>query len=163
MPHMVIFRSSEGKPGYHQAETLDEAVRFVEHLRNQEQVTDTRIFRMQEVPIEFKTYVRVEVAPAVGEGEAPVAAAPAPGPVAAPAPVAPAAGPAPVAAPAPAPAAPVAAAPAAPGPVAVAPVDEPVRLAADKGDKHDDVVVDPVPVGQGSGGSSGRFGRFNRG
>lgn len=61
MPHMVIFRSSEGKPGYHQAEALDEAVRFVEHLRNQEQVSDARIFSMQEVPIEFKTYYKVEV------------------------------------------------------------------------------------------------------
>jgi hypothetical protein len=75
MPHMVIFRSAEGKPGYHQAESLDEAVRFVEHLRNQEQVNETRIFRMQEVPIEFKTYYKVEVggaAPAE-EDEAPVA------------------------------------------------------------------------------------------
>lgn len=62
MSHMVIFRNAEGKPGYHQADSLDEAVRFVERLRNQEQVTDSRIFRMQEVPIEFKTYVKVEVA-----------------------------------------------------------------------------------------------------
>ena len=61
MPHMVVFRSTEGKPGYHQAEALEEAVRFVERLRNQEQVTEARIFRMQEVPIEFKTYYRVEV------------------------------------------------------------------------------------------------------
>src|SRR5688500_430218 len=104
MSHMVIFRTAEGKPGYHQSENLDEAVRFVEHLRNQENVPDARIFRMQEVPIEFKTYVRVEVA---GMDE------PAP-PVAAPAPVAPA----PVAAaPAPAPAA------AAPAPVAPTVVD----------------------------------------
>src|SRR5437763_16768192 len=72
MPHMVIFRSAEGKPGYHQAESLDEAVRFVEHLRNQEGVSDTRIFKMQEVPIEFKTYYRVEVA---GAEEAPAAVA----------------------------------------------------------------------------------------
>ena len=80
MPHMVIFRSAEGKPGYHQAESLDEAVRFVEHLRNQEQVDETRIFRMQEVPIEFKTYYKVEVggaAPAEEE-EAPVVAEKAP-------------------------------------------------------------------------------------
>ena len=62
MSHMVIFRSAEGKPGYHQADSLDEAIRFVEHLRNQESVTESRIFRMQEVPIEFKTYVKVEVA-----------------------------------------------------------------------------------------------------
>ena len=58
---MVVFRSSEGKPGYHQADALDEAIRFVERLRNQEQVTEARIFRLQEVPIEFKTYYRVEV------------------------------------------------------------------------------------------------------
>jgi hypothetical protein len=63
MPHMVIFRSAEGKPGYHQAETLDDAVRFVERLRNQEGVTDTRVFRMQEVPLEVRTYYKVEVAP----------------------------------------------------------------------------------------------------
>ena len=66
MTHMVIFRSPEGKPGYHQAEGLDEAMRFAEMLRNQEHVTDARIFRMDEVPIEFKTYYRVEVA---GSGE----------------------------------------------------------------------------------------------
>src|SRR5438874_12177163 len=65
---MVIFRSPEGKPGYHQAEGLDEAMRFAEMLRNQEQVTDARIFRMDEVPIEFKTYYRVEVA-AAGSGD----------------------------------------------------------------------------------------------
>jgi hypothetical protein len=67
--HMVIFRSPEGKPGYHQSDGLDEAMRFAEMLRNQEQVTDARIFRMDEVPIEFKTYYRVEMASAT-EAEA---------------------------------------------------------------------------------------------
>ena len=133
MPHMVIFRSTEGKAGYHQSESLDEAVRFVEHLRNQENVPDARIFRMQEVPIEFKTYVRVEVA---GMDDAP-AAAPAP------------------AAPAPAPAAPAPAAPPAPAPM----VEEPKADAA--AGKVEDVVVDPVPVGGGN--ANNRFGRFNRG
>jgi len=60
--HMVIFRRPEGKPGYHQAESVDDAIRFVEMLRNQEQVTDARIFRMEEVPIEVRTYYKVEVA-----------------------------------------------------------------------------------------------------
>jgi hypothetical protein len=68
MAHMVIFRTAEGKPGYHQAEALDEAVRFVEHLRNTEEVTDARLFKMEEVPIEFKTYYKVEV---VSSHEAP--------------------------------------------------------------------------------------------
>jgi hypothetical protein len=67
--HMVIFRSPEGKPGYHQAEGLDAAMRFAEMLRNQEQVTDARIFRMDEVPIEFRTYYRVEMASAAGSGD----------------------------------------------------------------------------------------------
>jgi hypothetical protein len=70
MAHMVVFRSNEGKPGYHQADALDEAVRFVERLRNQEQVTEARIFRLQEVPIEFKTYYRVEVVPGEEGGPA---------------------------------------------------------------------------------------------
>jgi hypothetical protein len=64
---MVIFRSADGKPGYHQAETLAEAVAFVERLRNDEHVTDARVFRMDEVPIEFKVYYRVEVAGAEPE------------------------------------------------------------------------------------------------
>jgi hypothetical protein len=72
MSHMVVFRSAEGKPGYHQAETLDDAVRFVERLRNQEGVNDSRVFRMEEVPLEFKTYVRVEVAGAAPAEPAPV-------------------------------------------------------------------------------------------
>jgi len=64
MAHMVIFRRPDGKPGYHQADSVEDAVRFVEMLRNQEKVTDARIFRMEEVPIEFRTYYQVEV---VGE------------------------------------------------------------------------------------------------
>lgn len=67
---MVIFRSPDGKPGYHQAETLEEAVAFVERVRNEDSVTDARVFRMDEVAIEFKVYYRVEVA-----GEAPTAVA----------------------------------------------------------------------------------------
>lgn len=79
MAHMVIFRRPDGKPGYHQADAVDEAVRFVEMLRNQENVTDARIFRMEEVSIEVRAYYKVEL---VGEEpEAPVAAAATPAPV----------------------------------------------------------------------------------
>ena len=74
MSHMVMFRSAEGKPGYHQTEALDDAIKFVERLRNTENVTEARIFRMQEVPIEFKTYYRVEVGAAASAE--PVADAP---------------------------------------------------------------------------------------
>jgi hypothetical protein len=75
MPHMVVFRTKEGKPGYHLADTLDDAVRFVEHLRNNEQVADSKVYRMHEVPIEFKVLYKVEVAPGTG-GASPAESAP---------------------------------------------------------------------------------------
>ena len=80
MSFMVNFRSAEGKPGYHPTDSLEEAVRFVEHLRNQEQVTDARVWRLQEVPLEVKTYYKVVVpsgAPAPAAASAPVSS---PGP-----------------------------------------------------------------------------------
>ena len=81
MSHMVIFRSTDGKSGYHQTEELDEAIRFVERLRNAEGVEQARIFRLEEVAFEFRPYYRVEV----GSGPAtPVPGAP-PSPPAAPA------------------------------------------------------------------------------
>jgi hypothetical protein len=74
---MVIFRRSDGKPGYHQADGVDDAVRFVEMLRNQEKVSDARIFRMEEVPIEIRTYYKVEVVPEEADApEAPLAPVP---------------------------------------------------------------------------------------
>lgn len=74
MSHMVIFRSSEGKAGYHQADALEDAVRFVERLRNSENVEQARIFRLEEVSFEYRPYFRVEVgatAPAVVPEHAP--------------------------------------------------------------------------------------------
>src|SRR3954452_15377527 len=80
MAHMVIFLRTDGKPGYHQADSVDDALRFVEMLRNQEKVTDARIFRMEEVPIEIRTYYKVEVAGEQSDTAAPVAE-PVPAPV----------------------------------------------------------------------------------
>ena len=77
MSFLVNFRSAEGKPGYHPTESLEEAVRFVEHLRNQEHVMDARVWRLHEVPLEVKTYYKVEVLPVDPSGpKPPVAAAP---------------------------------------------------------------------------------------
>jgi sulfur relay (sulfurtransferase) complex TusBCD TusD component (DsrE family) len=71
--HMVIFRRADGSPGQHQAENLEEATRFVESLRNRENVTDSRIFFMQEVPIEFKAVYKVEVVATPATAAAPAA------------------------------------------------------------------------------------------
>jgi len=90
---MVIYRTADGQPGYHQTDALDEAVSFVEHLRNSDGVDHARIFRMEEVTFDFKPYFKVEVG-----NEAPMAPVMAPAPAPEPAAMA-----APFAAPAPAP------------------------------------------------------------
>ena len=74
MSHMVIYRTADGQPGYHQAEELDEAVRFVERLRNGDGVDGARIFKMEEVNFDFRPYFKVEIGP----GGVPVEAAPSP-------------------------------------------------------------------------------------
>lgn len=63
MSHMVIYRTGDGQPGYHQAEELDEAVKFVERLRNGDGVDGARIFRMEEVNFDFRPYFKVEIGP----------------------------------------------------------------------------------------------------
>jgi hypothetical protein len=137
MSHMVIYRSVEGQPVFHQVESLEDAARHVETLRNAGQGGDARIFSMKEVKIEVKTYYRVEVAseedkPAAAPAVAAAAPAPAPAPAPAVAPVAPGA---PVAE-TPAPAAPAA-------PAAVKP--------------------EPAVAGAGAAANGGRFGLFGKG
>ena len=98
--HMVIYRTADGQPGYHQTEALDDAVSFVERLRNGDGVDHARIFRMEEVAFDFKPYFRVEVGGEARSASAPtapqMAPAPAPAPLLAPfsdaAPVGPVAG-----------------------------------------------------------------------
>ena len=58
---MVIFQTPGGSPGYNQFESLDEAVSFVEQLRNERDVSNARIFALEEVKFEYKPYFRVEL------------------------------------------------------------------------------------------------------
>lgn len=142
MSHMVIYRSVEGQPVFHQVESLEDAARHVETLRNAGQGSDARIFSMKEVKIEVKTYYRVEVA---SEEDKPAPVAPA-APVAAAAPAAPVA---PVAS----------AAPAAPAPAAQAPAPAPAAPAAPA---HAPAAVKPEPAVAGAA-NGGRFGLFGKG
>ena len=144
MSHMVIFQTPDGNPGYNQFDTIDEAVTFVEKLRNEQNVLNSRIFKLEEVKYDFKTYYKVNLqmlnsgapaAPAAPGAPAAPAAPSGPGSSAsgdAPAPAAPTGAPvanadSPVGRPSapPAPGAP--AAPSAPGsaPAAAAPAPEP--------------------------------------
>ena len=97
MSHMVIYRTADGQPGYHQTDALDDAVSFVERLRNSDGVDHARIFHMEEVTFDFKPYFRVEV----GGETAPATTVSAPAPE--PAPLLTSSFPAPAPAPAPAP------------------------------------------------------------
>lgn len=64
MSHMVIYRGSDGKPGYHQTDDIHDAVGFVEQMRNDQGVEHARIFRLEEVVFQYKPYYRVELAEA---------------------------------------------------------------------------------------------------
>lgn len=61
MEHLIRFRTADGIDGSHVVNEVDEAVAFVERLRNAEGASDVRLYRLTEIPIEFKPYYRVEV------------------------------------------------------------------------------------------------------
>ena len=84
MEHVVFFPAHDGSPAFRRLATLEDAVRFVEHLRNNEGVDTFSVHALTEVPLSFKQYFRVElpaaaevpvaaVAPAVEEPAEPVA------------------------------------------------------------------------------------------
>ena len=74
MSHIVVYQTDDGSSGFEQCGNLDDAIVVAERLRNVDGVENPRIFRMEEVHIDFRPYYRVEVAePAsdheVGTGE----------------------------------------------------------------------------------------------
>ena len=54
MSHMVIFQTPDGNPGYNQFETVEEAVSFVEKLRNDQSIDNARMFALEEIKFELK-------------------------------------------------------------------------------------------------------------
>jgi len=73
----VVFSAAEDGSGeeFRRVASLDEAVRLVEHLRNDLGITDPSVFALTPVPLAFRTYYRVEV-PGVAEEAAEAPAAP---------------------------------------------------------------------------------------
>jgi hypothetical protein len=61
--HLVRFTTAEGRDAQHVSPSLDDALRFVERLRNNEEASTVRVFRLQEVPIAFKAYYKAELRP----------------------------------------------------------------------------------------------------
>lgn len=60
MEHVVFYPVGDA-PAFRRFGDLDEAVRFVEHLRNEEGVADVSVHALTEVPLSFKAWYRVEV------------------------------------------------------------------------------------------------------
>lgn len=68
VPYVVNYENADGSPGWHSVPEIEEAVRFVEHLRNADGLEDARIFKLEPVTFDFRPYFRVELA---GGGTAP--------------------------------------------------------------------------------------------
>ena len=61
MEHVVFFPGADGAEAFSRAADLDEAVRIVERLRNDNGVGDVSVFALHPVPLAFRTYVHVEL------------------------------------------------------------------------------------------------------
>jgi hypothetical protein len=70
MEHVVFFPTPDGGSAFRRFAGLEDAVRFVEHLRNVEGVSEVSLNALTEVPLAFRAYYRVEVP----GGDEPVAA-----------------------------------------------------------------------------------------
>lgn len=61
MDHVVFYPGPDGVSGFRRFASLDEAVGFVEHLRNVEGVEDVSVHALTPVPVAFRAYYKVEV------------------------------------------------------------------------------------------------------
>src|ERR1700760_2331535 len=62
MEHVVFSAAQDGAgEEFRLVASLEEAVRVVEHLRNDLCITDPSVFALTPVPVAFRTYYRVEV------------------------------------------------------------------------------------------------------
>jgi hypothetical protein len=72
----VVFSAAEGGVGeeFRRVSSLEEAVRVVEHLRNDLGVMEPSVYALTPVPLAFRTYYRVEMpAPQLPTSQLPVA------------------------------------------------------------------------------------------
>jgi hypothetical protein len=74
MEHVVFFPGHDGAPSVRRLPSLDDAVRFVEHLRNVEGVSEVSVHSLAPVPLSFRPYYRVEVPAGEPVAETPAAA-----------------------------------------------------------------------------------------
>src|SRR5438309_892220 len=61
MEHVVFHPGPDGSPAFRRFGALEDAVRFVEHLRNVEGVSEVSVHALAPVPLAFRAYYKVEV------------------------------------------------------------------------------------------------------
>src|SRR3954451_18115806 len=61
MEHVVFHPGPDGSPAFRRFGSLEDAVRFVEHLRNIEGVSEVSVHALAPVPLSFRAYYKVEV------------------------------------------------------------------------------------------------------
>ena len=61
MEHVVFHPGPDGSPAFRRFGSLEDAVRFVEHLRNVEGVSEVSVHALAPVPLSFRAYYKVEV------------------------------------------------------------------------------------------------------
>jgi hypothetical protein len=63
MEHVVFYPGHDAAPAFRRFSSLDEAVRFVEHLRNSEGVAEVSVHTLTPVPVAFRAYYKAEISP----------------------------------------------------------------------------------------------------
>lgn len=61
MEHVVFFPGPDGGPAFRRVGSLDEAVAWVERLRNVDDLTDFSVHALTEVPLSVRAYYKVQV------------------------------------------------------------------------------------------------------
>src|SRR3954453_10415303 len=61
MEHVVFHPGPDGSPSFCRFGSPEDAVRFVEHLRNAEGVSEVSVHALAPVPLAFRAYYKVEV------------------------------------------------------------------------------------------------------
>src|SRR5580692_2316999 len=69
MEHVVFYPAASGVPAFRRVSSLDEAVNFVEHLRNVESITDFSVHELSPVQLSFRAYYHAHVPGAAPEND----------------------------------------------------------------------------------------------
>lgn len=77
MEHVVFYPGPDATPAFRRFASLEDAVRFVEHLRNVEGIAEVTVHALSPVPLAFRTYFKVEVPAQAPAADTPVAEQPA--------------------------------------------------------------------------------------